>query len=281
MPPQRLTRRNADPRSLYERAVQAPDAEISFVDRTYRRLRGRAATHLREDFCATAATCCEWVKRRRTNHAIGVDLDDSALEWSRRYNLTRLTPAQQNRLTLVRRDVRAAPPRKNAPASEPPPDIVLAMNFSWWIFDTRAELSRYFDVVRRSLAPGGILFLDHYGGWASSRVQLERRRIAATREFEGFTYIWDQHAHDPLSNRMVCYIHFELRDGTRIHRAFRYDWRLWTLPEVRELLQHAGFRRVTVHWEGDDGKGGGNGVFRPVEKAENCESFISYIVAET
>jgi hypothetical protein len=35
-----------------------------------------------------------------------------------------------------------------------------------------------------------------------------------------------------------------------------------------------------VYWEGDDDDGGGNGVFTPVKRAENCPSFIAYIVAE-
>ena len=44
----------ADRHQLYERSVQNVEAEIDFVDETYRSLRGRRARLLREDFCGTA-----------------------------------------------------------------------------------------------------------------------------------------------------------------------------------------------------------------------------------
>lgn len=79
---------------------------------------------------------------------------------------------------------------------------------------------------------------------------------------------------------MDCAIHFHFPDGTRMRNAFRYTWRLWTLPEIRELLTEAGFRNVTVYWEGDDNKGSGNGVFTPSEQGEACPAFICYISGE-
>jgi hypothetical protein len=62
--------------------------------------------------------------------------------------------------------------------------------------------------------------------------------------------------------------------------AFTYTWRVWSLPEARDVLLDAGFKNVKVYWEGDDEKGGGNGVFAPAEHGECCASFVSYIVAE-
>jgi len=32
-----------------------------------------------------------------------------------------------------------------------------------------------------------------------------------------------------------------------LDRAFSYYWRMWTLPELQELLQEAGFVKVTVY----------------------------------
>ena len=49
----------ADRHRLYERAVQCPEAEVDFIDRNYRLLRGRSARTLREDFCGTAAVSCD------------------------------------------------------------------------------------------------------------------------------------------------------------------------------------------------------------------------------
>ena len=72
----------------------------------------------------------------------------------------------------------------------------------------------------------------------------------------------------------------ELADGTRIERAFTYEWRLWSAPEIRELLLEAGFSKATVYWEGEDEDGEGNGEFLPDEKGEADLAWIAYIVAE-
>jgi hypothetical protein len=99
----------ADRHKLYQYSVQCVEAEIDFVDHTFKSLRKRNALTLREDFCGTAHTSCEWVKRRNNNHAIGVDLDQSVLDWGRENNLSRLTNAQQKRITLMNEDVMKDP----------------------------------------------------------------------------------------------------------------------------------------------------------------------------
>ena len=54
----------ADKHALYEQSVQSTEFEYEFIDVNFRRIRGRTATLLREDFCGTAQMCCEWVRRR-------------------------------------------------------------------------------------------------------------------------------------------------------------------------------------------------------------------------
>jgi hypothetical protein len=263
-----LTAANADRQRLYELAVQSPETEIEFVSRTFRRLRGRRARRLREDFCGSAAFACEWVRSHRDNTALGLDLHAATLRWARRHNVSRLSEDQKGRISLLRRDV------LHPGAGTGGMDAVLAMNFSYWVFKTRARMLRYFREVRFSLGRAGVFFLDHYGGYEAQRVQQERRRCP------GFTYVWDQAFFDPISHDIRCHIHFDFKRGPMMKRAFTYDWRLWTLPELREVLAEAGFRRTTVYWEGDDGRGGGNGVFRPRKVGESCATFIAYIVAE-
>jgi hypothetical protein len=267
--PSRLTARNADPNKLYEMAVQCPEAEIDFVDQRFFKLRGRRAVSFREDFCASAASACEWVRRRAGNRALGLDLNPKILAWGRKHNIGALTPEQQSRITLLERNVLDPGPEGRGF------DVVAAMNFSYWIFMTRAEMLRYFKTVREGLVKDGIFFLDSYGGWESMKTQVERRRIKG-----GFTYIWDQAKFDPITHDLTCHIHFDFPDKSKITKAFTYEWRLWTLPEIRELLAEAGFRNITVYWEGDNDSGGGNGIFKPAKRGEDGPSFIVYMTAE-
>ncbi len=267
MPRTRLPKaRRADRHALYERSVQCPEAEIDFVDATFRKLRGRRAARLREDFCGTGAVACEWARRRPGNVAIGVDLDPEVLAWGREHNLGRLAPAARARVRLLQEDVLAARTR--------PVDMVLAMNFSYWLFKERTALRDYFRAARAALVRDGILFLDAFGGYEASRVLRERTR------YRGYTYCWRQAAFDPVSGDLECHIDFEFDDGSRLKPAFSYYWRLWTLPEIRELLAEAGFADSRVYWQTWDEETGEPGEeFRPVERGEPDAGWLCYVVA--
>ena len=258
----------ADRHDCYQRAVQCVEAEIDFVDETFKDLRGRHAVLLREDFCGTANTSCEWVRRRRTNRAIGVDLDEPTLDWGRQHNIANLAPAQQQRVTLLRENVLSV--------QTEPVDCVLAMNFSYFILQQREKMRAYFRSVRDSLVDGGIFFLDCFGGYESFKECTDERKIDDT-----LTYVWDQHRYDPISGEMDCFIHFRFKDGSKMNKAFSYTWRMWTLPEIREILEEAGFAQSTVYWEGTDEESGeGDGDFQPAEEGEADPAWIAYIVAE-
>ena len=258
-----LTSKNADRLVLYESSVQAVDAEIDFVDETFRQIRGRRGRLLREDFCGTGNTSCEWVRRRPDNYATGVDLDGAVMAWGRDRHIAKLKRTQKARVQLLQADV--------AKVDTPPQDIVLAMNFSYWVFADRASMGDYFANVYASL----VFFLDCYGGYESFQVMKEHT------EYDDYTYTWHQARYNPITGAMRCHIHFKFKDGSRLKKAFTYDWRLWTLPEIRELLAEAGFRNVTVYWQGwDDDEEEGNGEFTPVEDAAPDAGWICYISAE-
>jgi hypothetical protein len=274
-----LTARSADRFDLYQRSVQNVEHDIDFVDRVFYRFRGRRARSLREDFCGTGNTACAWVRRRRTNVAVGLDLDPRPLAWGRAHNVARLTADQQARVALIRGDVLSPPsPRygRSAAAARRRFDLVLAMNFSYWTFRTRALMATYFTAVRRALTRDGLFILDFFGGSDVLREMTEHTRYGGRRT--GFTYIWDQARYDPITGDYRCHIHFRFPDGTRLRRAFSYHWRLWTLPELRDILADAGFRRVTTFTEGDDGRGGGNGIFREARHSPADRTIIAYIV---
>lgn len=257
----------ADRFALYEQAVQDPETEMEFVADVYRELRGRKARVLREDFCGSAWAACEWAKRDPKNQAFGVDLDADVLAWGREHHWNALPPKVQARVQMIRGDVLATP---TAPA-----DITVAMNFSYWIFKRREQLLAYFRAVHQGLAKDGLFIMDAYGGFDAFRDEyLEKRKC------EGFTYVWEQEDYDPVSGDYACHISFRFPDGSELPRAFSYHWRLWTLPEIRELLAEAGFRAVTVWWQGEDEDGEADGNFEPVERGDADPAWICYLVAE-
>lgn len=252
---------------LYQRAVQCAEAEIDFVDETFRSLRRRTPVLLREDFCGTAVVACEWVGRRRSNLAIGVDRDPAVLDWGRRHNLSKLKASAAARITLLAEDVMAV--------HTPRVDVLLAMNFSYWIFKQRGDLRAYFARARAALAEDGVFIIDAYGGYDAFRVLRERTA------HRGFTYVWHQAAYNPIDGATTCHIDFTFPDGSRLARAFTYEWRLWTLPELREVLIEAGFSRTTVYWQSWDEMTGEAGAdFSPREVGDADAGWIAYLVAE-
>lgn len=260
----------ADRHHLYELSVQCAESEIDFVDDAYKRLRGRRAKLLREDFCGTANVCSEWVRRRKTNHAIGVDLDKEVLDWGKTHQIGQLKVSKAKRIELILDNVLTVQTEA--------PDIISAMNFSYWLFKERDQLKRYFKQVHKQLAEGGILFMDAYGGYDSFRDIVEEREIEDGDS--SFTYIWEQEKYEPISGTLICHIHFDFPDDSRLEKAFSYNWRLWTLPEIRELLDEAGFSKVTFYWQGFDEEGEADGIFEPVEEGEADAGWIAYITAE-
>jgi SAM-dependent methyltransferase len=260
----KLTARNADRHVLYQASVQDVASEARFVARTFERVRGRKAVTLREDFCGSALLCAEWVKKSGRT-AVGVDLDPSVLAWGIERNLAPIGEPG-NRVRLFEQDVRAKVPGKF--------DVTVALNFSYFVFRTREDLRGYFASVRRSMAEDGLFFVDLYGGYESMKVMRESTRI------RGFKYVWDQAEVNPIDHSVTNHIHFEFDDGSKLNEAFTYEWRLWTIPELRELLEEAGFSKSTVYWEDANADGEGTGTFRPKERADQEAAFVAYIVAE-
>ena len=265
-----LTALTADRHELYQHSVQNVEAEIDFIDAEYESIRGRKASSLREDFCGTGNTSVEWIKRRKTNTAVGLDIDQPTLDWGEEH-LAKLSDDERSRVQLLNRTVLE-------PGDAGGTDCVLAMNFSYWLFKTRDELRGYFKSVRDSIGKDGIFFLDHYGGSETMTETEETKKIDAGGG-RSFTYIWEQASYNPITGDMRCHIHFKFPDKTRMNKAFTYEWRLWTMVEIRELLSEAGFANVLVYWEGEDEDGDGNGEYEPTLEGEADPAFISYIVA--
>ncbi len=263
---------------LYSASVQSADADLDFFQRVYKRKRGKRFTTLREDFCGTALLACEFVKRGPRNRAIGIDLDRPTLDWGRGRYLPALGKAAE-RLTLIEGNV--------LDPGHPKAEVVAALNFSYSVFKTRDPLRGYFAAVRKALLPGGLFFLDAFGGTEAMDEDEEDRKIPSSTAFDGtkipkFTYVWEQAAFNPVNHDILCHIHFKLADGARLRRAFTYDWRLWTLPELQELMLEAGFADAEVYVEGwDDEEDDTDGIFRRRKRFENQSGWVAYVVGLT
>jgi SAM-dependent methyltransferase len=250
-----------DRHRLYERAVQDAPFEVDLVESILRR-NGRPARRLREDFSGTALLAAEWVGRGPDRTAIAVDLDPAVHRWALRHRLSGLGDAAA-RLRLVTADVRTSPGRGL--------DAIVAMNFSYSVLKTREALGGYLRRARAALAPGGVVVLDAFGGPRAQKELVERRRIRG-----GVAYVWEQEAFDPITHRLRCAIHFEGPGRRRLRRAFTYDWRLWSLPELTELLGEAGFEAIEVLW--DVSPSAADTRYVPRRHAKARSGWLAYVV---
>ena len=254
----------------YSEAVQSPGEDVKFFQRCYQESRQHLPKELklREDFCSTAAICCEWVKLSENYTAVGIDLDPETLEYSRTNYIPDLNDDQKGRLELINDNVLAD--------GLPKADITVATNFSYFIFKERETLKNYFTKAYESLKDDGLLILDCFGGSKC----YEENEEETEHEDKGFSYFWDQESFDPITNNGQFFIHFKRKGEPKRERVFEYDWRLWSIPELRDILMEVGFKAVHVYWEGTDEDGEGDGEFSRATEGEECESWIAYIVGE-
>ena len=250
----------------YRNSVQSPDEDVRFIRKCYRELKKAPPLVFREDFSSTFALSCGWIRLGPRYRAVCVDIDKEPLEYGRRHYLSRLTRGQQSRLKVIHSNVLSP--------GLPKADIVGVLNFSYSVFKERKVLRKYFAGVFKSLKSKGIFVLDCFGGSDCYEPNEEREDI------RGFTYYWDQENFDPVSHHARFHIHYKRRGEKKREKVFSYDWRLWSIPEIREILKEAGFTTSHVYWEGTDKNGEGDGQFTRQEEGEDCESWVAYIVAE-
>jgi len=254
---------------LYEKSVQSPETHVTWFDQVFRDLRGRPAVTLREDFCGTFSIAATWVGLRPQNRALALDLDRPTLEYGRKLHSKKLKPAEYRRIDARCKDVMSV--------TRPGSDLIVACNFSFYIFKQRQQLIQYFKAARASLSRDGLLVLEMAGGPGMIEPIRERKVIKKGGKWD-FTYIWDQKSFDPITHDAQYAIHFNLADGTQIRDAFTYDWRLWTIPEIQDALRDAGFGEVRVYWETEHGAEG-TGEYVEAKTADNAWAWIAYVVA--
>jgi len=261
-----FTAKTADRHELYQLAVQSPEEDVKFLERVYKTVRKKKPRHFREDFCGTAVLAASWTKRGKEYTAEGFDICGDTIAWGLAHNFEPLGE-KSGKCMLHMKDVRESSHKK--------PDVRAAQNFSYMVFKTREEMRGYLQAAYDDLARDGVFVMDIYGGPESMEEMEEVRKIE-----EGFTYVWDQAVYWPATGDYKAHIHFRFKDGTEMKKAFTYEWRLWTLTEMQDLLREVGFKTVEQYWEGTDEDGeSGNGVYRKSRKGENCLAWVTYLVA--
>lgn len=270
----RLIRKNdstmaerADRYELYQMSVQDPAQDVLFLVQAWQDIFGAddAPKHLREDFCGTALLATYWAERGKDCTADGVDLEPECLAWGTEHNLSRLGDAR-SRVQLHQADVRVDLPRAA--------DVRCAQNFSWQILHDRSELLEYLRKARSELSERGIFVMDMFGGSEAVEEMEEEREVS-----DDITYIWDQVSFQPVTGRTDCAIHFHFADGSELNNAFIYNWRLYTPPELTDILREAGYSEVRYYFENFDEDGDGTGVFELTQEGEACEGWLAYVVA--
>lgn len=268
--------RRVDKHILYEASVQGTDIDIALFNRVFRNANGRLPLTLREDFCGTALLVRDWVLSRPDRRAWGVDLHRPTLDWARKHRLACLGDAAE-RATLLEANV--------LHAGTPAVDLVAALNFSYMIFHERAVLLNYFRAVHRALGPDGIFVLDGFGGPHSQQVMTETKEIPAGRDIEGtpypaFTYCWEQARFNAVNQNILCHIHFRGKKLPKMEKVFTYNWRLWSITELQDLLHEAGFGKVDCYFEGwSDAHGSTDGVLRLRRTYEGMDAWVVYLAA--
>lgn len=250
------------PLDLYEIAVTDPPRLARFL----RALHPGNPRVLGEDFSGAAPLSIAWTQLGPRMRAIAVDLDKQTLAYY----------GKQPRFTTQARDVMKATAKA---------DIIAATNFPIMYWHTRADLLRYLRHVRTRLNKGGLFVADLYGGAIAHTVCRQQRRITLAPGVV-LHYTWDQQVVEEVAARVVNAIHFRLtRRGHPpliIRNAFTYDWRMWSIPELRDAMLEAGFLTTEVH----DTLGGavdqdGTLYARPLSTDRLDRDWVVYVVART
>lgn len=250
---------------LYSLAVQNAEFDFEFLNQEFKKYRGRDPLSLREDFCGAGYLCCEWVKQGPKHTAIGIDLSLKTIQNGKKIFFKPLSENEQKRVCFRSQDVLHSHGIKA--------DIIIAFNFSYWVFRERQQLLKYFKAVRSSMKKDSLFFLDTKGGTEITTVGTESKR------HRDFTYYWECESFNPINRECFYSIHFKPKGKPRRKRVFTYHWRYWSIPEIRELLKEAGFSKSIVYMEGEDENGEGDGNFEPTKKAEDCATWVAYIAA--
>ena len=77
----------------------------------------------------------------------------------------------------------------------------------------------------------------------------------------------------------MCHINFYFADGSAIKPAYTYDWRYYSLAELRDALADAGLHEQHVFWPDADETGALTGTYSEKLVGTDDETWTAYIAA--
>ncbi len=276
-----------DKHDLYELCVQSPRHAVPLL----RAIHAGGGRVLGEDFAGTGALSREWCRTVPGGRAIAIDLDESVLERCRAK--WQAEGGDAGAITTIAADLLA--PRDDL--SNLKADVIFTGNFSIGEIHDRPALIAYLKRTLQRLTEGGAFICDTYGGesaFLTGSVErthtppspLHAAPAARHARPQQIVYTWEQRDADPLTGRVTDVLHFRLFEGKDIVAdfpdAFIYNWRLWSVPELRDAMLEAGFARTAVYAQLPDAvDDDGEAYIRPIEDPaeELDDSFNVYIAA--
>ncbi len=245
---------------LYTMCVQDPPRMAEFLAAVH----GGTPRTLRDDFAGPGAIARAWAAQSKTHRGIAVDLDAEPLRKAK----------AAARVKCVIEDVRCVKDKA---------DVICALNFGVCELHQRRDLQKYLTQARRTLHRGGILVCDLYGG-SDALIRSTTRKTVRVDGKSSVRYSWVQEGGNAVSGRVSNRIHFRVLQGPRVidmRDAFTYDWRLWSIPELRDAMREAGFATTEVHDRmGGARDGEGRLHVRPLMEGEPLDDpWVVYVVA--
>jgi hypothetical protein len=243
--------------------------DIERISDIYKEHFYKDALILREDFSGTFALSCCWVQSDSKKSAISIDNDKETLEYGKKNYLANLSNDEQKRIQVQLGD---------AITKTSPVDIIAIFNFSYCLIHEREKLLEYFKKVHSSLNVEGMMILDIFGGSDSEIPEIQEREVLNNDQILPFVFEFERKSFNPITRISNYAIHFKYQDGTEVMDAFTYEFRMWSITEIRDVFKEAGFSKSLVYWEECDEEGLGNGNFEASEDQENTINWNSLIV---
>lgn len=258
-----------DKHALYLASVQDPISDVGRISDIYFEIFDKEADLLREDFSGTFAISCCWVESHEDRKAIALDIDEEALNYGKTRYLKNMGSDEQSRVKVL---------KQNSISKTELVDMICTFNFSYCLLHTRSVLVDYLKKANESLNEEGMIIMDIFGGSDSEIPEVQERNIDNNDQIAPFSFEFVREDFNPINRHANYHINFKYEEGTQVLKAFSYHFRMWSITELRDCLEEAGFSKTLVYWEDFDKEGFGSGEFTQTEKELNSINWNAYVV---